>query len=63
MSDVKIPEVHPANRSIEGSLFGRSYSDSYSSPTSPKIHELRVRYEALHATGKDRNLLLVFSRC
>ncbi len=30
--------------------FGRLSSGSYSAPTSPKIHELRARYEALHST-------------
>jgi hypothetical protein len=32
------------------SPLGRSHPGAYSAPTSPKIHELRTRYEALHAT-------------
>lgn len=53
MSEVKpVFEVHPANRSIRSSLPGRFPFDPFFSPVSPKLHELRVRYEALHATGK-----------
>lgn len=63
MSDVKpVPDVYPANRSIKSCLLGRFALDSYSSPASPKLRELRARYEALHATEKDRNLSPVFGR-
>ena len=63
MSDIKpVPEIYPANRPIKSCLSGRSRFVSYSAPTSPKIRELRARHEALHATEKDRSLLLVFNR-
>ena len=55
MSDVKpVIEVHPATRSTQSSPPGRKPFDSFSIPISPKIHELRARYEALQATEKDR---------
>ena len=50
MSDAKpVFEVHPANRIIKSNPPGRAFLDSYSSSISPKMHELRARYEALHA--------------
>ena len=50
MSDTKpVFEVHPANRTIRSTPSGRAFLDSYPSSISPKMHELRARYEALHA--------------
>lgn len=57
-----IPEAYSSNHSIKGGLLGKPLFDSYSSPTSPKIHELRARHEALHSKEKDRNLLLEFGQ-
>lgn len=42
-------ELHPNNRSTGNSTHGRAFFDFYSSPISPKMHELRARYEALLA--------------
>jgi len=53
MSDVKpILEIHPANhfimsRSTRSAPSGRFHFGSYFSPTSPKLHELQARYDAL----------------
>lgn len=41
-------DAYPADR--VRSPFGRLPYDSYSVPTSPKIHELRSRHKTLHAT-------------
>lgn len=44
MSDVKqVPEIHSANFSAKSTPHTGFSFDLYSSPTSPKIHELRVR--------------------
>jgi hypothetical protein len=48
-----ILEVHPADRTTESGPLGRLPLDSFSIPISPKIYELRARYEAHHATESD----------
>jgi hypothetical protein len=52
MSSVK-PDLEdfPADR--VRSPFGRLPADTYSTPTSPKIHELKTRYKATHANESD----------
>jgi hypothetical protein len=46
------PNVEPYPPDHVRNPFGRFPSD-YCAPTSPKIHELKARYEALHATEKN----------
>jgi hypothetical protein len=48
-----ILEVHSADRTTESGPLGRLPLDSFSIPTSPKIYELRARYEARRATESD----------
>jgi hypothetical protein len=42
-------EIHPAHRNPVRVPLGKPPSSSFSVPSSPKISELKARYEALHA--------------
>ena len=54
MSPVKpVSEIRPADRATAGSPIGRLPLGSSSSPKSPKLQELRARYEALHGTENE----------
>lgn len=52
-----MPSVKPDLEDFPGdrvrSPFGRLPSDTYSTPTSPKIHELKTRYKATHTIDSD----------
>ncbi len=52
MSSVK-PDLEDCPVDQVLSPFCRLRSDAYSAPTSPKIHELKTRYKAVHAIESD----------
>ena len=53
VTDKPVLGVHPAEFATLSGTSVRFSSSSYASPSSPKIHELRARYEALHTANSD----------
>lgn len=56
-----VPEVDPVDLSVAHTSFNKLPPCSFRCITSPKIHELRTRYEAQHASamlasGTDQNV-------
>ncbi len=53
VTDRPVLEVHPVAPSTLSGMHGRFSLGSYASPSSPRVQELRAKYEALHTAGSD----------